>query len=294
MRISQSIITRTLLQSLNRNRENLNEFHTAIATGREVRQSSDDPVQFARASRFRNNIDQNEQYLRNITDAKGWLDTTSAILESFHSIVLKAKEIATQGADESYNTDNRTTMANQINEIIKEVISLSNSSYLDKSIFAGTATKSENESFDYDGASVTYNGNANSITRRIAENQRATINISGEQLMDSEMFSALINLRDALNGNNTEGVRNSIDALDSASKNLLALSSGMGSVKNRITMVEQRLETANINLSSYLSQSVDADLAEYITKYNTEEMAYHAALQTTSNALQLNLLDFLR
>ncbi|MBT7790615.1 MAG: flagellar hook-associated protein 3, partial [Calditrichaeota bacterium] len=159
---------------------------------------------------------------------------------------------------------------------------------------SGTDTRRENETFTYDNASVTYNGNENGITRRIAENQRANINIHGGQLIDSGMFESLINLRDALSDDDTEGIQNSIESLEDTSKSLLALSSGIGSVKNRIKMVEERLETANVNIASYLSQTVDADLAETITQYNAEEMAYHAALQTTSKALQLNLLDFLR
>jgi len=294
MRVSQSIITRTLLQSLNRNRENLNDLQTSIATGKEVRRSSNDPVQFARASRFRNSIKQNDQYLRNINGAVGWLDTTGSMLENFYSNIMRAKEISTQGADEANNAETREAMANQINEILEEVVSLSNSTYLDKYIFSGTDTKRENEPFAYDNASVTYNGNENGITRRIAENQQANININGGQLMDSGMFTALIDLRDALNDDDTEGIQNSIETLEDTSKSLLALSSGIGSVKNRIKMVEERLETANVNIASYLSQTVDADLAETITQYNAEEMAYHAALQTTSKALQLNLLDFLR
>jgi len=294
MRVSQSIITRTLLQSLNRNRENLNDLQTSIATGKEVRQSSNDPVRFARASRFRSTINQNHQYLRNITDAVGWLDNTISILDNFNSNIIRAKEISIQGADEANSAENREAMANQIDEILKETVSLSNSTYLDKFIFSGTDTRRENEPFVYEDSSVSYTGNERGITRRIAENQRATINIHGGQLIDSEMFTALIDLKDALNDDDTEGIQDSIEALESTSKSLLALSSGIGSVKNRIEMVEQRLETANVNLTSYLSQTVDADLAETITQYNAEEMAYHAALQTTTKALQLNLLDFLR
>ena len=58
-------------------------------------------------------------------------------------------------------------------------------------------------------------------------------------------------------------------------------------------MTNNRLEVANTNLSSLISELEDADLTEVIAQYNSNEMAYQAALQVTSSVLNLNILDFL-
>ncbi|MBN4081105.1 flagellar hook-associated protein 3, partial [Caldithrix abyssi] len=103
-----------------------------------------------------------------------------------------------------------------------------------------------------------------------------------------------LELRDALNADNTTAIETSISALDTAGKNLLNLSTGMGSIQNRVSLAQDRIEMANMNLSIYLSQIEDVDMAEAITQYNAQEMAYRAALQSGSKAILLNIMDFLR
>ncbi len=292
MRITQSIITRSLLQNVNRSRENMNKHQTAIASGKEVRNSSNDPVRFARASRFRKTISRNEQYLKNINDANGWLDTTTSLLDNISSTMIDAKEIAIQAADESNNAEIRTIFSDKIDSVINDTINLANSTYLGKYVFSGTNTLGD-KPFSYDGGTVTYNGNSQNIDRRIAENYNVSINITGSQLEDTDLFSSLIELRNALSSNNTTDIQSSIEDISSASEELFSLTSALGSVKNQLTMTEKRLDTANMNLRSYLSQTEDVDLSKAITEYNAEEMAYKAALSTTSDAIQLNLLEFI-
>lgn len=293
MRITQSIIVRNLLQGINRNRESMNSIQTSIATGREIRKPSDDPVRFTRASRFRKMISQNEQYIRNISSAQGWIDMSNGILEDLYSRTEDAKEIAIQGSDSSNNADNLALLGGQIDSILNELVSLANSSYLGKDLFSGTKTQ-EGNPFTVDGSAVSYTGNNRSITRKVSENLSVAINISGQKLMDTDIFTSLIDLRDALYSGDKDAVRPFIDTVDSVSDKLLSLLTAIGSIKNQLTMTEYRLETANINLSSFLSQTQDVDMLEAITKYNTEEMAYEAALRSSTHAIQLNLLDFLK
>ncbi|MCD6100768.1 MAG: flagellar hook-associated protein 3, partial [Candidatus Marinimicrobia bacterium] len=60
MRVTQSIITRTLLQSLNSTKESLREKQTSIATGKRIEKPSSDPINFSKADKFRRKIEQNE------------------------------------------------------------------------------------------------------------------------------------------------------------------------------------------------------------------------------------------
>ncbi len=280
MRITQSIIMRSLLQNVNSSKENINKHQTAIATGKEVRNSSSNPVRFARASRFRKTISRNEQYLKNINDAKGWLDTTTSLLDDISSTMIDAKEIAIQAADESNNAEDRRMFADKIDSVINDTINLANSTYLGKYVFGGTNTLGD-KPFSYDGVTVTYNGNSQNIDRRIAENYNVSINITGSQLEDTNLFSSLVDLRDALNSNDTTSIQSSIENLSSTSEELFSLTSALGSVKNQLTMTEKRLDTANMNLSSYLSQTEDVDLSKAITEYNAEAVSYtHLTLPT--------------
>ena len=92
MRITESMITKSLLSSINENRESMHSIQETITTGKEVDQSSDDPVQFYRANRYRQGIKQNEQYLKNIRNADSWLQATSFNLDSMVSRVMNLRE----------------------------------------------------------------------------------------------------------------------------------------------------------------------------------------------------------
>jgi flagellar hook-associated protein 3 FlgL len=293
MRITQSIIVRNLLQRINQNRERMNLLQANIASGKVLHRASDDPVNFTRSARFRQTIKKNDQYLRNITVAEGWIDTTISLLDNIGNQVMEAKNIAIQGANDTNSAANRTALGNRVDGIIREVVALVNSKFMGKAVFSGTQTRTD-EPFQYDGATVTYQGNTGQINRRIGDNLVVAINVNGQQMMDTGLFTALTDLRDALAGDDQAGIQTAIDSLQSAVEEVRSLASAMGSIRNQLDLTKQRMETVNINLKSYLSQTEDVDLAEVITRYNTEEMAYRAALQTATDVIQMNLLDFLR
>ncbi len=293
MRITESMITNSLLSSISRNKESLYAIQQSITTGKEIDRASKDPVRFARASRFRKQIDQNEQYLKNIQDAKGWVETTSVYLEGIFDLVLSLKDKAIQASDDSLSAGQREILADGVNSIVKEIVSTVNETYLGRNVFAGTETKLD-ESFSFDGAIVTYNGNTSAINRKITANLTVNINVTGQDVMDTNLFSAALNMKSALENNDTAGLNTAVESLDTALNNVVSLNTSVGSIQNQISLAEDRIHTANVNLSSYLSKTVDVDMAEAIAEYNAEEIAYRAALQSAANVMNLNLMDYLK
>lgn len=293
MRITQSMITKSLLSSINQNRESMHSIQESITTGKEVERSSDDPVKFFRANRFRQSIKQNKQYLENVQDAEGWLQATTFNLDSMLNQVMTLRERAVQSADDSLGAESRLQMASEINHILEDLVNMANESFLDKNIFSGTKTKIENP-FLFDGNSIEYQGNTGKINRRISENFTININVTGQDLLDTNIFNAALNLRTALENDDTNEIANMIDSIDSASEKMISLNTSIGTIQNQLELAEDRLKTANLNLSTFLSETEDVDLASAITQYNSEELAYQAALQSTANILRLNIMDFLK
>ena len=293
MRITQSMITKSLLSSINQNRESMHSIQESITTGKEVERSSDDPVQFFRANRFRQSVKQNEQYLENVQDAEGWLQATASNLDSMLNQVMTLRERAVQSANDSLSAENRLHMASEINNIVEDLVNMANESFLDKNLFSGTKTKIENP-FLFDGNSIEYQGNTGKINRRISGNFTININVTGQDLLDTNIFNSALNLRTALENDDTNEIANMIDSIDSASEKMISLNTSIGSIQNQLELAEDRLRTANLNLSTFISETEDVDLASAITQYNSEEMAYQAALQSTANILRLNIMDFLK
>ena len=293
MRITESMITKSLLSTINQNRESMHSIQESITTGKEVRHSSDDPIQFFRANRFRQGIKQNEQYLENIQNANSWLQATYSNLDSMLSHVMTLRERAVQGANDTFSAENRLQMASEIDHMLEDLVNIANESFLDKNLFSGTKTKIKSP-FLFDGDSVDYQGNTGKMNRRISENLTININVTGQDLLDTDIFNAALSLRTALENDDTNEIENMIESIDLASEKLISLNTGIGSIQQQLDLAENRLETANLNLATFLSDTEDVDLASAITQYNSEELAYQAALQSTANILRLNIMNFLK
>jgi flagellar hook-associated protein 3 FlgL len=292
MRITQSIITRNLLSYLNDTKESMSANQSAIASGKGLTTSSDDPVKFSMVTRFKEAQNRNEQYLKNILDAQSWIESSTTVIEDLYDYNLSAKDIARQAADSSQNEDTRTILAKQLDSMIEEMVGLANTKYLGKYVFAGTQTQEE-VPFTYDGEAVSYNGNSDYIKRRVTENFDVSINIPGSEILNTGLFENLITLRDALSNNDQQAISQSIDELEKSADNLMTIDSKLGSLKNQFNLTQNRLEASNTNLNSFISDLEDVDLTKAITQYNTDEIVYQAALQTISDTLNLSLLNFL-
>ena len=79
-------------------------------------------------------------------------------------------------------------------------------------------------------------------------------------------ISTLLNLKSALENNNTDLISDQIDILDDNSTEILKLSTKIGDIFNRITLAEQQLTLKNMNLASYVSSLEDVDMAEAVLK----------------------------
>ncbi len=292
MRVTQAIMSRNALQIFSEKRTNLNKLQTAISTGKEVQNASDDPVRFSRAARFKNALNQNDQYQKNVDDGNAWVDATMSALDDIQSVLMDAKDIALNAADGTSNEDLRSRAAANVDSILDNVISLANTRHLNKNLFGGTMTVGA-DAFTKTGATVNYSGNSELINRKVSQNMSVSINTTGQDLVDAGIFDALTNLRDALANNDVDGIRGSIDALSTAEQNVSTLAATAGSVSNSLDMISQRLQTMNLNLNAYISGEENVDLAEAMMKYESEDTAYRAAMEVANKVMNLNVLDYL-
>ncbi len=66
-----------------------------------------------------------------------------------------------------------------------------------------------------------------------------------------------------------------------------------GGVYNRLEMTESTLETNNENLTSYLSQLQDIDIAAAVTEWYKAQYAYQASLQVAGSSMNMSLLNYI-
>lgn len=293
MRITQNMILRNTLRSINDTRDDMHRAQGRIATQKRVTKASDDPLSFSRAQRFRRSFEQNKQFLRNTADAISWISTTELGLDQLYEYSLQAYDFASQGSDGSSNAEMRAQLAESVRGLLQDSVHLANSQYLGRSIFSGTMTD-EAEPFVLTGDVVTYVGNDEKINRRITESFVEEINVTGQELMDTTYFDNLTALITALEADDDTAISTAMEQLYDAKKNVLTLTTQAASVETNLHLIQYRLNSTNDNLVAYISDEEDADMEEEIIRFKSQEIAYQAALQTASEIMRMNIMDYLR
>ncbi|MEE9464254.1 MAG: hypothetical protein V3W14_01600, partial [Candidatus Neomarinimicrobiota bacterium] len=182
MRITDMMIREQILTLMMSNQERVVEVQRQLSSGREVDRSSDNPVKFERAARFKSLLAKNELYLSNIEDGIAWIVAGTQALDSTYGALQQIKEMGLQSRNDP-TQDTRALLVPYADALIEEMIVLGNTRHMDKYIVGGTITV-DTEPFGYDGAVVTYQGNDGIISRKVGEGTYMQINTLGSEFAD--------------------------------------------------------------------------------------------------------------
>lgn len=132
-----------------------------------------------------------------------------------------------------------------------------------------------------------FNGTWDASTGTLQGEDRAKVR-------SDSLFSALVDLREALRANDVSGIALAGEQLGTLGDELAETRGLVGSFQQRVDSALTR-ETDRAVLDEATRSSLrDLDLAEAATRYSLLQTQYQAGLQTTASAQRLSLLDFLR
>ncbi|KHK02153.1 flagellar hook-associated protein FlgL [Desulfovibrio sp. TomC] len=143
LRVTQQSIYGSVIRQNNASLSNLMETNLQSSTQKRINAPSDDPNGAVSVLQTRCDISQLTQYKRNITSATGWLTQSDSALSSVSSLISTIKGYAEQGATGSVTEENRDEIASAVRQYFQQLISLSNTTYNQNSIFAGQKTDTE-------------------------------------------------------------------------------------------------------------------------------------------------------
>ena len=296
MRITNSMITDTILTNLNYNLKRLNKFQEQMSSGKTVSRPSDDPVYVSRIMRLQSMVQEQERYQTTMEDAQGFIDNSETCLGTVSDILNRARELAIYGANGNLTAEDRLTFASEVDELINETLEVANSNYEGRYIFGGYQTAAP--PFERAGDVVTYVGDGGLMNWEVARGVTLTVNVPGDELFQNgvgNIFDALIGLKQALETNNAADLSGPvIGSLDSAVDHTLSQRAVLGARSNRLSIAQDRAFQNTINLTELLSRLEDVDWAEAVMNYETAVTVYEAALGTGAQVIQPTLLDYLR
>ena len=136
-RITQSMMTRGLLDDLTRLTDRIGTSQRQISSGRQITKPSDDPLGTQRAIGLRSAIEGTRQHTRNVDEALGWLATSDDAMSDISAVINRVRELTVQGASDSLGPEQRKAIALEIDQLIDAVKENANATFQGTHIFSG-------------------------------------------------------------------------------------------------------------------------------------------------------------
>jgi flagellar hook-associated protein 3 FlgL len=329
-RITETQMVRSTVDLIARSRENVAKYSTEAASGIRVAKPGDDAASSSAIADLRESVRRLDQHQVRGQSARAVLGLQESIMAQMNDLLVRAKEIATQGASESLGASGRAQLAAEVFQIRDAVVTLANSKYQGRYLYSGAAdtvpTYSPaavgytNSNSTASAQRYTFTSAAGATTERdvvIADGISVTVNTAGNRVFDSSI-QALEKLGRALEGFDstttggipdgggvawtfpndialqTQEILDSITALDSA--RTVEVAAEQVSVAGRLARLDNQIsimDTLKFNLNEVLTGTQGADVFESATNLSNAQNSLQVSMAVSGSILKINLLDYL-
>ena len=300
MRVTTNMAVSNLVRNLDRSYGRMVKFQQELSSGSRLNSLSDDPAAVERSLSLRTELRNMEQFQKNIDDGTGWLELSEANLSELETLFVEARGLAVQGASDTYDGQQRRAVADQIDQFLEHAVSLSESRYRGRYIFAGTQTNDPPYAAvrDQDGRILSLaprGDNTGSIEREVSDGIIQQVNVPGGDVFEGSLnaFDVLIELRDALASNSVTEVRSSLTQLSDMRERISSVRGVIGARVNRMELTRSVLDRVSSEMTSILSEDEDVDLTATIVNLQQEQDVFQAALASGASIIPQSLMDFI-
>ena len=181
-----------------------------VSTGKRINRASDDPGRISQLHNVRQQLNNQGIYKKNATQAEQLLNVADTALKDLHTTLSETRELAVQFANEVYNGDQRAEAATVSQSLFDRALSLVNTQFNERYIFAGTAY--DGEAYDSTG---TYRGALDSPETIVGDDLKVKTGFAGSGMLteSSDMFGAITSLQDALTADDTDAIIAALDEI---------------------------------------------------------------------------------
>lgn len=288
MRVTSKSVYDSVKYNLGKISEEMNKANEIASSGKRISNLSDDPVGLTQSLKIKSVISGLDQLGKNVSLGKSWLTASESALTSVQNLISDTKALCVQMASGTIGAAQRASAALTVQNTLDEIVSLANTEVSGRYIFSGT--KTDSAAFDQSG---NYLGNDVPFAVKIGMDTAVSVGSSGQEVFGT-IFTTLSDLKNNLAGNNADGIRACLDSLTNHFNDTTNKISDIGSKMNRMEIKELIFQDLKIVNTDRLSAIEDADIAEAIIDIKGKELAYQAALNSSSKVMQLSLADYLK
>ncbi|MBW5468705.1 flagellin [Brevibacillus formosus] len=252
---------------------NLSKNVEKLSSGYRINRAADDAAGLSISERMRAQIRGMEQASRNSQDGISLIQVAEGALQTVNNILVRVKELATQSANGTYDTDaDRARLQEELTELTQEV-------------------KNINENTKFNGISL-LNAKNSKVDLQIGQEQNQVLTLAGSKFDITSVFNKMSSWKI----NAQSSAKNVLASIDSFINKVSAARSYLGANQNRLENTINNLNITAENLTAAESRIRDVDMAKeqmQFTKNNILTQASQAML-AQANQLPQGVLQLLR
>lgn len=255
--------------SLNRTNNNLAINQQRLGTGLRINSAADDAAGLQIATRLNAQTRGMGVAIRNTGDATSLLQTAEGAFNEITDIVQRMKDLATQSANDTNSSKDRTSIQAEFNQLAKEVENIfSNTSYAGDNLFTDTGKFSKAVNFQ--------------IGATAAEN--LTVDVSAEM---GTLKTTLTTDLAALKLDDNTNSKDSITALDKTLDSIGSMRATFGANINRLNHTANNLGNMKDNTDLARGRILDADIAFESASATKNNMLMQSGIAMLKQASQM-------
>lgn len=298
MRVTQSMLTNNMLRNISLSYRKLEKLQDQLATQKKITRPSDDPVVAMLGLGYRTDLNQVEQFTRNIGEVRNWLETTDDALSQGVQVLNRIRELVVQASNDTYEENQREAIAKELRELNEQLKIIAQTKVGDKYLFNGTNTSRSPVQLIEGEEVIQFSDGA--INIEIFSGIFIQTNVEGNDLFvreedgrtTFELIDSIVNaLESGASGKEIEGY---LGEIDGEIDRFLQVQAEVGAKQNRVELMENRLQQQEVTAKKIMSDNEDVHIEEVITELITQESIHRAALAVGARIIQPTLLDFLR
>ena len=250
-----------------------------VSTGKKINRASDDPGRISQLHNVRQQLNNQGVYMKNATQAEQLLNVADTALQDLHTTLSETRELAVQFANESYNADQRADAAIVSDSLFDRALSLVNTQFNERYIFAGTAY--DDKAYSTTG---TYNGATDSPETVVGDDLKVKTGFDGSDLLTggSDMFGAITDLKDALNANDTAAIITALDEIDASLQDVEKGMVEVGGEMRRAMDANGLAANLEVELREAKASIEETNVVDAYSRLVQLQTNFDAAMQVTS------------
>ena len=276
MRIQHNITALNAHRNLTNNNSALTKNLEKLSSGYRINRAGDDAAGLAISEKMRAQITGLETAKKNAEDGVSLVQTAEGALTEVHSMLNRMVELATQSANGTYSSANRTEMQKEVQALIDEI-------------------KRIGDTANFNGTKL-FNGDVDSIKLHVGEEgtdaNQITVTfaaINAASISGIDKSGAATNPQDiaALDITTADTAKSAISVINAAIDNISSMRSSFGALQNRLEHTINNLGVQTENISAAESRIRDVDMAKEMMAYTKNNILVQASQAMLAQANQV-------